>query len=54
MVDERLAMYIERLAYSSIYVLERPSSSARRDFIDGVLNMGGSSEGGGIGYDVVL
>jgi hypothetical protein len=48
MADERLTMYIERLAYSSIYVLERPSSSARRDFIDGVLNMGGSSEGGGI------
>jgi hypothetical protein len=52
MADERLTMYIERLAYSSIYVLERPSSSARRDFVDGVLNMGGSSEGGGIGYDV--
>jgi hypothetical protein len=38
---------VERLAYSSIYVFKHPSSSARRDFIDGVLNMGGSGEGEG-------
>jgi hypothetical protein len=47
---------VERLAYSSIYVFKCPSSSARCDFIDGVLNMGGSSEGegGGTGNDAAL
>jgi hypothetical protein len=44
---------VEHLTYSSIYVFKRPSSSAGHDFIDGVLNMGGSgegeSEGGGTG-----
>jgi hypothetical protein len=44
---------IERLAYSSIYVFNRPSSSVGRDFVDSVLNMGGSGEGdgGGTGND---
>jgi hypothetical protein len=46
---------VERLTYSSIYVFKRPLS-AGHDFIDGVLNMGGSSEGegegGGTGNDV--
>jgi hypothetical protein len=37
---------VKRLAYSSIYVFKRPSSSVGHDFIDGVLNVGGSSEGG--------
>jgi hypothetical protein len=40
---------VEHLAYSSIYVFEHPSSLARRDFVDGVLNMGGSGEGEGSG-----
>jgi hypothetical protein len=40
---------IECLAYSSIYVFKRPSSSARCEFVNGVLNMGGSSEGEGKG-----
>ncbi len=29
------------------FVLKHPSSSVGRDFIDGVLNMGGSGEDGG-------
>jgi hypothetical protein len=43
----------ERLTYSSIYVFKRPSSSVGRDFVDGILNMGGygEGEGGGTGYD---
>jgi hypothetical protein len=40
---------IERLAYSSIYVFKRLSLSAGCDFVDGVLNMGGSDEGEGEG-----
>jgi hypothetical protein len=40
---------VERLAYSSIYVFKHPSLSAGRDFTDGVLNMGGPSEGEGGG-----
>jgi hypothetical protein len=46
---------VERLAYSSIYVFKRPSSSVECDFIDRVLNMGGSGEGGsgGTGNDAV-
>jgi hypothetical protein len=45
---------IERLAYSSIYVLKRHSSSVKHDFVDGVLNIGGSGEGedGGTDNDV--
>jgi hypothetical protein len=44
---------VEYLAYSSIYVFKCLSSSTGRDFVDGVLNMGGSDEdeGGGSGYD---
>jgi hypothetical protein len=42
---------VECFAYSSIYVFKRPSLSIRRNFVDGVLNMGGSSEGGDIGND---
>jgi hypothetical protein len=44
----------KRLTYSSIYVFKRPSSSVGRDFIDEVINMGGSGdgEGGGTGNDV--
>jgi hypothetical protein len=42
---------IEHLTYSYIYVFKRPSSSAGRDFVDGVLNMGGSDKGGGTGND---
>jgi hypothetical protein len=38
---------VKCLAYSSIYVFKCLSSSAGRDFIDGVLNMGGSGEGEG-------
>jgi hypothetical protein len=45
---------VKRLTYSSIYVFKRPSSSAGRDFIDGVLNMGGSGEGGDTVYDAAL
>jgi hypothetical protein len=43
---------VERLAYSSIYIFKCPSSVGH-DFIDGVLNMGGSGkgEGGGTGND---
>jgi hypothetical protein len=40
---------IERLTYSSICVFKHHSSSAGRDFVDGVLNMGGSGEGEGDG-----
>jgi hypothetical protein len=43
---------IEHLAYSSIYIFKRPSSLVERDFVDEVLNMGGSDEGGGTGNDV--
>jgi hypothetical protein len=44
---------VECLTYSSIYVFKRPSSSVGHDFVDGVLNMGGSGEGkgGGTGND---
>jgi hypothetical protein len=42
---------VERLIYSSISVFKRPSASAEREFIDGVLNMGGSGEGEGGGND---
>jgi hypothetical protein len=44
---------IERLTNSSIYVFKRPSSLVGRDFINAVLNMGGSGEGngGGTGND---
>jgi hypothetical protein len=44
---------VECLTYSSIYVFKHPSSSVGHEFIDGVLNMGGSSEGegGGTGSD---
>ncbi len=42
---------VECLAYSSIYVFKRPSSSVRRDFADTVLNVGGSDEGNGGGND---
>jgi hypothetical protein len=37
----------ERLPNSSMYLFKRPSSWAGRDFTDAVLNVGGSSEGGG-------
>jgi hypothetical protein len=45
---------VERIAYSSIYVFKRPSLSVGRDFIVGILNMGGSGEGegGGTGNNV--
>jgi hypothetical protein len=42
---------VERLAYSSIYVFKHPSSSAERDFVDGVLNMRGFVEGDDGGTD---
>jgi hypothetical protein len=42
---------VERLAYSFIYVFKHPSSSTGREFIDGVLDMGGSGEGEGSGID---
>jgi hypothetical protein len=47
---------VEQLTNSSIYVFKRPSSSARRDFADVVLNVGGSDEGdgGGTGNDMPL
>jgi hypothetical protein len=35
---------VECLTYLSIYVFKHPSLSVRCDFIDGVLNMGGSGE----------
>jgi hypothetical protein len=44
--------HVERLPYLSIYVFKHPSSSAGCNFVDGVLNMGGSSEGGGTDNDV--
>jgi glyoxylate utilization-related uncharacterized protein len=46
---------VEQLSNSSIYVLQRPSSSVGRNFTDAVLNMGGSGEGdsSGNGNDVV-
>jgi hypothetical protein len=46
---------VKRLAYSSINVFKCPSSSVGRDFNDGVLNMGGYSEGegGATGNDMV-
>jgi hypothetical protein len=40
---------VECLAYSFIYIFKRPSSSAGLDFIDRVLNLGGSGEGEGGG-----
>jgi hypothetical protein len=42
---------IERLAYLSIYVFKHPSSSVGRDYINGVLNMEWSGEGGGTSND---
>jgi hypothetical protein len=42
---------VKCLAYSSISVFKRPSSSARHEFIDGALNMGGFGEGEGSGND---
>jgi hypothetical protein len=44
---------VERLTSSYIYIFKRPSSSARRDFINRILNMGGSGkgEGGGTSND---
>jgi hypothetical protein len=47
---------VECLAYSSIYIFKHPSSSAGRDFINGVLNMGGSDEceDGGTGNDAAV
>jgi hypothetical protein len=47
---------VKRLAYLSIYIFKHPSSSAGRNFADGVLNMGGSGKGkgGGTGNDVAL
>jgi hypothetical protein len=44
---------VEHLAYLSIYVFKHPSSLAGCEFIDGVLNMGGSDEGGGTDNDAV-
>jgi hypothetical protein len=46
---------IELLTYSSIYVFKYPSSSAGHNFVDRVLNTGGSDEveGGGTSNDVV-
>jgi hypothetical protein len=41
--------HVERLPYLSIYIFKRFSSSAGRDFIDKVLNMGGSGEDQGSG-----
>jgi hypothetical protein len=40
---------IKCLANSSIYVFKQPSSSVGRDFVDAVLNVGGSNEGNGGG-----
>jgi hypothetical protein len=40
---------VECLAYSSIYVFKRPSSSVKCGFVNGVLNIGGSGEGEGGG-----
>jgi hypothetical protein len=46
---------VEQLTYSSNYVYKRPSSLVGCEFVDGVLNMGGSDEGegGGTGNDAV-
>jgi hypothetical protein len=46
---------VECLAYSSIYVFKCHSLSTGHEFVDGVLNMGGSDEGedGGTGNDTV-
>jgi hypothetical protein len=41
---------VKRLAYSSIYIFKRPSSSVV-DFTDGVLYIGGSGKGEGSGTD---
>jgi hypothetical protein len=45
---------MEHLTYSSIYVFKRPSLSAGRNFVDGVLNMGGSGEGDRVVCDVFV
>jgi hypothetical protein len=47
---------VECLAYSSIYVFKRHSSSAEHDFIDEVINMGGFNEGeaGGTSNDAMV
>jgi hypothetical protein len=37
--------HVERLPYLSIYIFKRPSSSPRRDFVNGILNMEGSNKG---------
>jgi hypothetical protein len=44
------------MTHSSIYVFKHPSSLAEREFINGVLNTGGSDEGdgGGTGNNVAL
>jgi hypothetical protein len=42
---------VECLAYSTIYVFKHPSSLVGREFIDGVLNMGGSGKGSGTDND---
>jgi hypothetical protein len=42
---------VERLAYSSISIFKRPSPSVGREFVNRVLNMGGSGEGEGGGND---
>jgi hypothetical protein len=42
---------VECLTYLIIYVFKRPSSSTGGEFIDRVLNMGGSSDGKGGGTD---
>jgi hypothetical protein len=41
----------KRLAYTSISVFKRPSSTVGHEFVDGALNMGGSGEGKGSGND---
>jgi hypothetical protein len=38
-------------SFTHPFVFKRPSSSAGRDFIDAVLNMGGSDEDDGGGTD---
>jgi hypothetical protein len=44
---------VKCLAYSFIYVFKRHSLSAGHEFVDDVLNMGGSGEGGDTGNDAV-
>jgi hypothetical protein len=46
--------HVKRLIYLFIYIFKHPSSSVGRDFINEVLNIGGSSEGegGGTNNDV--